>query len=400
MENNQKIILLKQLTQSLELPDTAYEKAINRYEDLGDWFDRDNSALKLNLPHIFPQGSFRLGTAIKPINEADSYDLDLACNIRAGFAMSTHSQKQLKEAIGNELEGYRVARAIKSEKKEKQRCWRLEYADTVNFHMDIVPCIPETESNRRILTESMQKHSGLRLEEASNLSNFAVCITDNSDKTKYEHITNDWQISNPEGYAKWFELQMSRRYLNESDLAKAQIDSIPLFKRKTPLQQVIQLLKRHRDVMFASESDAKSKPISIIITTIVAAAYSGASELNIALEEALKALNNFVNTDSNRVTNPVNPDENFADKWASPKHTQYNLKKNFHLWVRRATRDFNLLLSANNAQRVSEVTEDGFAIRKSNSEWSKQLGLVSATPLISSSPKNIDVVQAKPWCKD
>lgn len=400
MENNQKITLLKQLTQSLELPDTAYEKAINRYEDLGDWFDRDNSALKLNMPHIFPQGSFRLGTAIKPINEADSYDLDLACNIRAGFAMSTHSQKQLKDAIGNEVEGYRVARAIKAEKEEKQRCWRLEYADTVSFHMDIVPCIPETENNRRMLTESMQKHSGLMFEDASSLSNFAVCITDNSDKSKYEYITNDWQISNPEGYAKWFELQMSRRYLNESALAKAQVDSIPIFKRKTPLQQIVQLLKRHRDVTFASESDAKSKPISIIITTIVAAAYSGTSELNIALEEALKALNNFVISDSSKVSNPVNPEENFADKWTSPKYTQYNLKKNFHLWVARAIRDFNLLLSANDAQRISEVAEDGFAIRKSDDDWARQLGLVSSTPIISSTPKNIDVVQAKPWCKD
>ena len=400
MENNQKITLLQQLTQSLELPDTAYEKAINRYEDLGGWFDRDNSVLKLNKPHIFPQGSFRLGTAIKPINEADSYDLDLACNIRTGFAMSTHSQKKLKEVVGNELEGYRVARAIKAEKEEKQRCWRLEYADTVNFHMDIVPCIPETENNRSMLTESMQKHSGISFEVASNLSSFAVRITDNSDKTRYEQIVNDWQISNPEGYAKWFELQMSRRYLNESVLAKAQIDQIPIFKRKTPLQQVIQLLKRHRDVTFASEEYSKSKPISVIITNIAAAGYSGTSDLKIALEEALKALSDFVNSNSDIVSNPVYPKENFADKWTSPKHTQYNLKNNFHLWVNKATRDFNLLLSANDAQRVAEVAEDGFAIRKSDDDWARQLGLVSSTPIISSTPKNIDVVQAKPWCKD
>lgn len=31
-------------------------------------------------PHFF-QGSFRLGTAIKPLNENEMYDLDLACNL-------------------------------------------------------------------------------------------------------------------------------------------------------------------------------------------------------------------------------------------------------------------------------------------------------------------------------
>ena len=112
--------LLEQLTQSLELPESAYDKAVKRYEDLGAWFDREGSKLQYNKPNIFPQGSFRLGTAIKPINEAESYDLDLACNVRKGISSSTHSQQQLKHIVGEEIEAYRIARQIQAKKVEKR----------------------------------------------------------------------------------------------------------------------------------------------------------------------------------------------------------------------------------------------------------------------------------------
>ncbi len=43
----------------------------------------------------------------------------------------------------------------------------------------------------------------------------------------------------------------------------------PFQKEKMPLQRVVQLLKRHRDIMFSSdEYDSENKPISIIITTL------------------------------------------------------------------------------------------------------------------------------------
>lgn len=63
----QKRTILEKMIEMLELPESAYEKATKRYEDLGEWFDRDESLVKDKNPHIFPQGSFRLGTAIRPL---------------------------------------------------------------------------------------------------------------------------------------------------------------------------------------------------------------------------------------------------------------------------------------------------------------------------------------------
>ena len=67
--NDGNTTILDEMISNLELPDSAYEKANSRYEDIGDWLGRADSKCHSNGPHIFPQGSFRLGTAIRPLDE-------------------------------------------------------------------------------------------------------------------------------------------------------------------------------------------------------------------------------------------------------------------------------------------------------------------------------------------
>ena len=53
----------------------------------------------------------------------------------------------------------------------------------------------------------------------------------------------------------------------------ASVDDVPVFAWKTPLQRSIQILKRHRDVMFWNSPNLR--PISMIITTLSAHALPG-----------------------------------------------------------------------------------------------------------------------------
>src|SRR3972149_9507530 len=142
--------LLESMIEILELPDSAYEKAKDRYDDIGEWLSREESSCAGYNPHIFPQGSFRLGTAIRPLDEREEYDLDLACNLLRGISCNTHSQADLKNLIGGEIKSYRAARGIKAPVKEMHRCWRLEYEDHLSFHIDIVPCIPAVDIRRKL----------------------------------------------------------------------------------------------------------------------------------------------------------------------------------------------------------------------------------------------------------
>ncbi len=327
MNDQQKSRLYESMVTILELPDSAYEKAITRYEDIGEWFGRDESLCAENEPHIFPQGSFRLGTAIRPLDEKEEYDLDLACKLQEGITKNSHTQQSLKTLVGHEIESYRVARGIQAAKKEKHRCWRLDYADKLSFHIDIVPCIPADDLKRRAIWESM-KNAGESALISDAVSQLTVSITDDR-HPGYRQLCLDWNISNPEGYAKWFEAKMNQvqRFIIE----KAQVDEIPLYKRKTPLQRSIQLLKRHRDLMFKGYDDVK--PISIIITTLAARAYQGESDIDSALRNILSHMGSFVNTSKPRVPNPTNPSEDFADRWSMPKYRHLNLEQNFWNWL-------------------------------------------------------------------
>lgn len=390
MRDNEK--LLNELIASLDLPDSAYEKAVKRYEDIGEWLGREESQCAENDPHIFPQGSFRLGIAIKPLSGEEEYDLDLACNLRSGIDSSSHSQKELKTLIGFELEQYRQARNIKKELDEKHRCWRLEYADSLNFHMDIVPCIPQSEIQKKSLAKAMTSH-GINESFAEQASDLAVGITDDRHRN-YNKRVSDWMISNPEGYARWFENRMNTAQLLKAACESAQVDEVPIYKQKTPLQRAVQILKRHRDQMFVDNQD--SKPISVIITTLSARAYTGASSLELALKDVLDGLMKFVQSDSNQVLNPVNPQENFADRWAMPAYKHLELKQNFHLWVYQVNRDFEFILSSNELELISESIDGNLAVAMEKSALSSMLAIPFGTEAAHTTHVVSEPV-SKPW---
>src|SRR5713101_5807092 len=104
--------IIEEIAATIEISDSAYETAEKRYQDLGRWFGRRESNCSGFDPHIYPQGSFRLGTVIRPLDEKAPYDLDLGCNLEKGISKSAHTQEQLKNMVGLDVESYRLARGI------------------------------------------------------------------------------------------------------------------------------------------------------------------------------------------------------------------------------------------------------------------------------------------------
>lgn len=395
MTNKKESLILEKIVDLLELPDSAYEKAKSRYEDLGKWFDRDDSLLKDNDVHIFPQGSFRLGTAIRPLDSEEEYDLDLACNARKGISKATYTQKQLKDIVGLELELYRKAKGIKAEKDEKRRCWRLEYQDSLSFHMDIVPCIPLDESITNLIYEDIHEKFVSDVNLARDISSKSLSITD-TEKDNYKILDSDWNISNPEGYAIWFEskMKMNQRILL---MEKAQVDKLPTFNQKTVLQRCIQLLKRHRDIMFKDNED--SKPISVIITTLSTHTYNGEADLASALKIILRDMDNFISNTIPRVSNPTRPEEDFADKWYLPSHKHLKLEENFKQWLMMARRDFSSIIGNADGNFDSVFVSEKMSIPLTEaSKIGTTLGLVTSD--IFTNEFHIKKEEtAKPWRK-
>ena len=394
MSSERENEIVHKILSYIDLPDSAYSRAEQRYKSLGEHFHAENSSCAQYDPHVFPSGSFRLGTAIRPHGEKEDYDLDIICELQEGVTKKTHTQEQLKIIVGSDLELYCGSHSIKKPIEEKKRCWTLEYADDVSFHIDIVPSIPESEAQMAKLRESMISLSQFDDPLANEVASFALAITDNTDQS-YPIVSNQWRISNPEGFAKWFGSRMktSRLFLEKrANVVQANIEELPYYRWRTPLQISIQLLKRHRDILFQDNPD--SKTISIIITTLAAKSYKGEADVVSAMKRILDEMDHHINDELPLIPNPVNPAEDFADKWYSSTHAHLKLSENFRMWLQQARADFRNILSQNDPTQIVEAANHGLDIRLDKTDIAKILGvnLITQAPAVKIQGSN-----PKPW---
>jgi len=134
--------LFESIADLLDIPPSYYEKASDRYRSLGEWLHRDESKVAELNPEVYPQGSFRYGTVNRPLRKTEEYDLDLVCEVL--LSKDDVTQKDVKHLLGEEIKAYAKANGIKAPVIERNRCWRLDYADEVLFHMGLVAKCSET----------------------------------------------------------------------------------------------------------------------------------------------------------------------------------------------------------------------------------------------------------------
>ncbi len=298
-------LILTKIANEISITSAMIDQAVSSYQAVGKWI---GDGIEYDT-QIFPQGSMNLGTTIKPISEKDDYDIDLVCLLKNGTALSS---ERIKNIVGDRLKENEIYRQKIKAEGEGKRCWKMQYNA---FHMDILPCVPQLDYYiEPFLTDIRLTH---KLENGLYISKY----------------------SNPYGYGKWFEERMKdilyekkRSYAMQN---KTEIEKVPTYRVKTPLQMVIQLLKRHRDICFENDSD--NAPISIIITTLSAKAYDGQIDLYSAMCQILNHMADYIEIKGKTywVENPVMPEENFADKWE-----QYPERKTaFEQWLNRAHKE-------------------------------------------------------------
>jgi len=330
---------LEQFAEDLDISESKYLEAEKRYKGVGDWLEKDDSPLYQYAPEIYPQGSISLGTVIKPITNKDEYDVDLVCFL-AKLREEATSQVELKKMVGDRLKASDIY--IKLLDKEGNRCWTLNYAN--EFHMDILPAISD---------DVLRAQGGLLAD--------AVLITD---AQKIANRDVEWPKSNPKGYVKWFKSRHEATFVavrnSLAQIEKANVNEIPEYRVKTPLQRAVQILKRHRDI-YCARKRSTCKPISIIITTLAASLYRGQNNIYTAIYDILLGINESTIKKAGvfYIPNPANPNENFAEKWNSDP----SWPKEFFEWLDAARKVFGTT--------IFEKVEDA----KFNSNLEESLGI-------------------------
>lgn len=332
-QQKQISVLLNEIGKALDVTRTEYDQITTSYKAVGNYLAEDSSPLKVYSPQIRPQGSFLLGTAVRPVSEDADLDIDLVCELtKKPFYWTQYSTKN---AVGDRLKD--SDRYRKMLDKEGKRCWTLIYADG-KYHMDVLPCV--VNEGYKTALERMLDSSNSVVSDAT-----AIRITDNKRDDYTTEIDSDkWQKSNPFGFAKWFyNIAYRPTDLQPTINLKEAIAPVPkYYETKAPLQRVVQLMKRHRDIMFNGNED--DKPISIIITTLAARAYNDATDLLDALRHISRNMTSYIKgIPGHRVVeNPVNPSENFADRW-KPENKK---EESFYKWVNKLQADVFRLIAA------------------------------------------------------
>ncbi len=98
--------IFEELGKSLDITPTQHEAAVRSYEFVGNWLSKPESPLEPYKPEILPQGSFLLGTMIKPVHEDDDLDIDLVCRLEG--KKQSWSQYDLKKIVGDRIKDHNI----------------------------------------------------------------------------------------------------------------------------------------------------------------------------------------------------------------------------------------------------------------------------------------------------
>jgi hypothetical protein len=338
------------IAKKLDLNETRYKNAVEKYNAVAKWLSADDSSLVAYNPDIYAQGSFALGTVVKPLS-GDEYDIDLVCELE-GF---TGTPKEIKKLVGDRLKENKIYYPDLLE--EMNRCWMLKYAG--EFHMDILPARPY---------------------KSIPWGDDAIEVPDKK--------LRDWSPSNPRGYAAWFKKRMAGAI---DLLEKMSVDPVPENGVKTTLQQAVQLLKRNRDIEF---EDDKDKPISIIITTLSGHAYENQLDLFETLLSLVKRMPYYIQEKDGVywVANPVNQEENFAEKWE--EHPIRRTK--FSNWLADFAIKLTMLSKCENISDMEDILNNMFGETVAQTilkEMDKKKTITSVPPT------PVRIQGSQPWSK-
>lgn len=330
--------ILDSIGNKLDITPTQHKLAEVRYKAVGEWLANGtycliNKKICLKDGEIYPQGSMKLQTAVKPLGR-EEFDVDLVF-YTPEITSYDIAPTELNRLIGNRL---REHETYKKMMEPLKRGWRITYAN--EFHLDITPSI----------TNHQELHNNSELVPDRKLQ--------------------DWKPSNPKDYSEWFDIVSTKTPLFKkvSGLDSAfesrahTVTELPKNSSSKPLlKRYIQILKRHRDVMFQKKDH---KPISIIITTLATKSYAHCittstydNELDL-LADVIKFMPSFIegNLYNYKVLNPTTAHENFAERW-----NEFSAKKRaFDEWHKEAQNFFEALNNKVGQNKIFESLEHGF----------------------------------------
>jgi hypothetical protein len=344
---------LGEVNAHITVGDEEIEAAKEAYQVVAEHLAQ-NLSWPLEAISILPQGSASTRTLIRSPYGNEKFDIDAVCQVDI-------SRVQASDPMGF---FYDVGKALTDlDAEAKRRCWYIPFPNRP-FYLEFTPSVP-------LGTVPAQTYSAMAPRfRAGRYEHTALAVVDTP--------TKGWKTSNPAGITKWVDDTAKRSLIlvaaMESLASDRMLDSIaPVPDHRVEitdtLRVAIRLFKRHRDMCVRRGIlEAGTKPISVIIVTLLTTCYEGLADLHRAFEHPVQVLDELaaymphlvLNLDGKyRVDNPTVEGENFAEKWNDDDGARY---RSFITWCGVLSADLKTILALTEPQAISKRVREVFGI--------------------------------------
>lgn len=295
-------ILLAETAIRIELPPSMHRLAVERYEAVRNFVEREDSPLHDRVRIFYPQGSMAIRATIKSKKRGDGYDIDIVAELILPPQTPPGLVLDLLFHAINGLPGSQYHGKV----ERQTRCVTVYYAD--EMHLDITPTILLDANDPR---RSWLFHAKAEEPEAAHrrllMNSFAFCGWFN------ERTPIDLE------FAKAYAVKV-----NALDRMRADADVVPVPEHstveggKSAAVVALQLLKRNRNIRYAGRSGrmppsvmmAKFSGDAAVPGSSISGALFAITDMALAYLEAADREGRLVD-----IRNPKCVDDRFTDRW-------------------------------------------------------------------------------------
>lgn len=314
------------ICEKLQLTPDLYQLATQRYENIIKILRNDDAFKHVDL-NIYPHGSFRLKTTVKPL-DGEEYDLDFVAELPIESDMTPRDLYNHIIRILND------DREHNGKIKPKTRCVRVNYAN--DFHLDIMPG------------------------KLINSNTSEIIVPDRDLKSWYHH-------SNPKKFADWFENQARTRILYEmAELRHGQFDVENISDQEVtaqlePLRRAVQLVKRYRNIY--CDKTNKEPVRSIVICALMGKITSFTGDTSQIISSFCSYVNGLIEKNAGLPFDVKNPvvDEVLTEKWH-----EGNNYKDFVDMMQSLTVDISAMKKCSNNTEANNLIKKMFGEEVTN----------------------------------
>src|SRR5271165_3647858 len=248
-------ILLADIAIRIQLSQTNYDKAVDRFDTIKDWIDREGSDLRGLVSLLYAQGSMAIGSTVARVSDRDEYDIDVI----ADLAIRQDANPQLVlDTLFDAIRGERGSRYW-GKTVRHTRCVCVSFED--GMHIDLTPAV--------------------RLAGLPDRTSVIFHSKPEDPAVPDQHLqANPWGLADwfnsqtriEADFAKFFAERADDYYAQRID-ARAPAEDVPDRKRadeKSRALIALQLIKRWRNVLFDRRERAKMRrPASVLLTKLI-----------------------------------------------------------------------------------------------------------------------------------